>query len=410
MRSFFRIFLVLGILFGSILPAHAAGTSIVSNLATDKSPGIVAALAQNPALSADLMAKFMKRSDLKNSLVLNTSLPADWLDAYVDSQIAEGHTGALTWAACNPATSAETLEKIWKKEPAPTLGSLGENTPCIARNPHTPEWILEAIFPKNGYQAKEGQPDAIKTYAGSNLVSMAPSADFLAANNVVNNPNAPQALLAKTNLSAINPNTSPELLAKLADDPYNEIRILVAGNVSTPRATLEKLAGDDDWWVRAQVAGNPSTPVRTLYELYRHADNKILQGTGHRHWNYELRYGLAGNPRTPLYILEELAKSTDIGTLSSLAANPKLPERIFESLLNGPDDYYLPVKQRLADNSKSPLSVLVMLTLSDNTQIRAMVAANPSADSSILEILSEDTEDWVRQEVAKNPNIFSVEN
>jgi hypothetical protein len=59
---------------------------------------------------------------------------------------------------------------------------------------------------------------------------------------------------------ANNPSTSPETLARLANDKKWRIRRHVAENPNTPSETLERLAGDLDWFVRYTVANNPNTP------------------------------------------------------------------------------------------------------------------------------------------------------
>ena len=54
--------------------------------------------------------------------------------------------------------------------------------------------------------------------------------------------------------------TAPQLLADLADDADEDVRVGVAQNVWTPPDVLARLAGDRSARVRAGVAGNRMTP------------------------------------------------------------------------------------------------------------------------------------------------------
>ena len=78
-------------------------------------------------------------------------------------------------------------------------------------------------------------------------------------------------LAAQGNVDAIevanNPNTPPEILAKLADGGGILIRKVVANNPNTPPEILAKLADDEDWIVRSTVARNQNTPLEILAKL-----------------------------------------------------------------------------------------------------------------------------------------------
>jgi len=66
---------------------------------------------------------------------------------------------------------------------------------------------------------------------------------------------------------ALNPNTSPEILERLANDTDFWVRSSVAGNPNTPPETLERLANDEDYAVRWHVERNPNTPQYILTYL-----------------------------------------------------------------------------------------------------------------------------------------------
>ncbi len=67
---------------------------------------------------------------------------------------------------------------------------------------------------------------------------------------------------------ALNPDTPPEALAKLAKDRWT--RSAVAGNPTTPPGVLTKLAGYKAWTVRKAVMQNPSVPPEALARLAEH--------------------------------------------------------------------------------------------------------------------------------------------
>ena len=66
---------------------------------------------------------------------------------------------------------------------------------------------------------------------------------------------------------AENSNTSPETLARLANDEDYEVRRNVAINPNTPIKSLEHLANDVEWIVRSYVAENLNTPQESLKNL-----------------------------------------------------------------------------------------------------------------------------------------------
>ena len=66
---------------------------------------------------------------------------------------------------------------------------------------------------------------------------------------------------------AENPDTSVEVLTKLATDKTWIIRHRTASNLNTPIEVLVKLSKDKAQSVRWEVAENPNTPKETLTKL-----------------------------------------------------------------------------------------------------------------------------------------------
>ena len=103
---------------------------------------------------------------------------------------------------------------------------------------------------------------------------------------------------------AQNPNTPPEVLAKLATSDEAEVRYCVAGNPSTPAEVLESLARDEsnfeefgdgndfhDYFVYDRALRNPSLPIKALERLAAR-DHDYLQGLAAK----ELQERLARRP------------------------------------------------------------------------------------------------------------------
>jgi hypothetical protein len=89
---------------------------------------------------------------------------------------------------------------------------------------------------------------------------------------------------------AIRPETSPEILSRLASSPVEKIRIAAAENPNTPPHTLRHLARDHSSEVRSCVAQNINTPWSLALDLAM--DNDL-----------DVRYSLAENPELAWTIL-----------------------------------------------------------------------------------------------------------
>jgi len=61
--------------------------------------------------------------------------------------------------------------------------------------------------------------------------------------------------------------STPEVLARLAEDEGGDVREAVAANPNTPSAVLARLAGDGNEYARAAVAKNLNTSLEVLATL-----------------------------------------------------------------------------------------------------------------------------------------------
>jgi hypothetical protein len=81
---------------------------------------------------------------------------------------------------------------------------------------------------------------------------------------------------------AQNPNTPPEALERLANEDDPRVRERVAFNHNTQPQTLERLANDADYWVRRLVVNNPNTPKETINLLLSDNREEVREAASYR--------------------------------------------------------------------------------------------------------------------------------
>ena len=113
------------------------------------------------------------------------------------------------------------------------------------------------------------------------------------------------------------------LLRDLSEVDDMGSRWAVAKNHHTPIDILEKLARDPVNLVRALVATNPNTPITILRIFF--SDEKIV------------RDGLSGNPATPEELLKVLSNDGDKMVRLRVAENPGSSTSILKGLLDDSD-------------------------------------------------------------------------
>jgi hypothetical protein len=148
---------------------------------------------------------------------------------------------------------------------------------------------------------------------------------------------------------------SPQTLEQLSGDPDYVVRVLVAGNRTTPPDALARLAQDDHWETKYMVAQNSHTPGNTLSDLSFFASPYV-------------RFNVAKNPSTPAETLTALAKS----------------------------NLYL-TREAVAHNSATPPEVLSVLAQDKDWSVRKEVAWNPVVSDDLrMRLASEDPDERVR--------------
>ena len=154
--------------------------------------------------------------------------------------------------------------------------------------------------------------------------------------------------------------TDESLLQRLSRHPFEPVKEQVASNRHTPGDVLRFLAQIRSHGpIVSRVASNPHSPPDLLAWL------AWQQQTGLDALN--VRQSLAQNPSTPLSVLRELSHSYDSRIRSTVAGNRSVPEDWLEGLAKDPD-----------------------------RSVRHWVIFNPSVSETILTQLTSDADDIVR--------------
>ena len=142
--------------------------------------------------------------------------------------------------------------------------------------------------------------------------------------------------------TADNPRTRPTTLARLAHDPFENVRVCVASNPNTPEKILKEMV-DDDYSVVRSLLSNPKLPADCIKSIYQ--DTSLYDvWTG---WARDsLLEHIAMHPNTPVYILQDLCDpavaKADIRY--AIASNLNTPA---EALTRLRDDISCSVRERV---------------------------------------------------------------
>jgi hypothetical protein len=200
--------------------------------------------------------------------------------------------------------------------------------------------------------------------------------------------------------AAIDPNSTPEILRRLASNKtYHE---LLANNVSCPPDVLQKLASSDSLKVRQAVAAHPQTPIEALSRLSNDERVSVCIAVG-------------TNPSTPRSVLENISEDRleaiirqelhDDTLLKELLTLPNVSEILLNRFAKHANQI---VRVSVASNPKSSTELLEGLSLDEAFEVRWACARSARASGAMLERLSADSVWGVRWMVAQNPNTPSA--
>ena len=116
----------------------------------------------------------------------------------------------------------------------------------------------------------------------------------------------------------------------------------------------------------------------------------------------DVRETVARNENTPISVLEKLAKDEVWYVRACVAENENIPISVLEKLA---EDEHKWVREGVERNEKAPTAILEKLAKDQETSVRACVARNENTPISVLEKLAKDEVWYVRACVAENENI-----
>lgn len=322
--------------------------------------------------------------------------------------------------ADNPATPSEVLAELAKGEYEDDPGNFNGLVQRVARNPATPTEILSLLS-----NDENSQLDLLSNPSTPvDMVSML-------ANKLAANPDD-----EVRDMVACNVVTPSDVLTALASDESESVRWSVARNSATPPEVLNLLAQDDDEDVREVALAHIATqgPANTVTSHNRFKDYSSTPVETLRTQcldeDEDVRLELAENLTMPAVVLVELAMrdpdicggvvehnlSERIDDLASLtltqdsevlrwaAGHPNMPADVLASLALGADE---DLRRRLASNPSTPGDVLALLASDLLEDVRRRVAGNPSTQEEVLMKLAHDEREYVRNALASNSSITS---
>ena len=207
---------------------------------------------------------------------------------------------------------------------------------------------------------------------------------------------------------------------------------------TTDSKILDLLSLETDWDIKAEVAENENSPLSALLRVFLVCSYIVLKNPSYincylkklysyaDHGNESFRMGVAEHPKCHPDILDSLKEDPIKFVRRGVARNTNSYPQTLNYLSTDPDK---DVRRSVVYNSKTPLPALLNLFLkfkqivknnpnylncvmseltsyvtSDNESCRAGVAAHPKCPADILDYMSEDPSNYVREQVSKNKN------
>ncbi|WP_052707354.1 hypothetical protein [Streptomyces rubellomurinus] len=208
-----------------------------------------------------------------------------------------------------------------------------------------------------------------------------------------------------------------DLLRALAGHPAFEVRRGVAANEATPPDLLAALAADEEPEVRSLAAGNPATPGTAAARLLAEPDAPPRQQ-------------LAAHPHLPAEAYRRLAEDESPWVRAELAENPAVDEAVLRRLATDDDP---DVRRRLTRNPRIPLDLLAELAVtvrvgatlldrvaaatpaelttlaaSPEPRVRMLAAEHRDLPAAVRDRLAEDPDAAVAKSVAPHPGLTAA--
>ena len=324
----------------------------------------------------------------------NKIVPAETLEALLGWRL----EGVVEVIALNSATPIYLIEKLLIDED-PWVRYHASGNPLISKSVR--EAILDDFAGDDDLSVRRFVASSIDSPATALMKLSSDTSEYgeYVRTDVANNQNTPEMALKNLavdstekirDLIANKPNATGIILDILAEDVSVTIRRSVAKHPNSTEFSLNKLAADIDVTVRAFVANNPNSPSELLIRLSEDIEVKV-------------RERVASNPNSPSELLIILAEDIEVSVRRRIASNPNSPSELLISLADDEDQF---VGLGVARNNNCPIEFVNLLysELSnvDNKFIRIEAASYSNINTEILEKLATDKELSVRRCVAEN--------
>lgn len=255
-------------------------------------------------------------------------------------------------------------------------------------------WFVELLLGTPHVERMLRSPDTSPEV----LVRLAWSASPHALLLIAAHPHTPERLLVQLALHsepevrravASNPATPTRILSDLADTRHESTRLAVAKHPSASAATLAELARDHNPTIRSAVARNPSTPAALLRQLAAAVEPEV-RGAAQRHL-----------PMSP-QLLAYLAEDRNPLRRRAVAGHPDTAPKTLLRLASDRDPL---VRINVARHPRVPPEVLIHLSRDPQPAVRAAVAEHPALPPHERRRMELDADPDVRAHLARNPEV-----
>lgn len=342
--------------------------------------------ARQPAAGGLTLAKLAQspRASLRQRIAAHENTPEETLAALALDQDEQVRQAA----AQNPAVPAELLTILGLAE-ALDPGLSAERLQSLAALGHQGR-VLAASHPNTSVEllGKLAEDSSWQVRAGVVAHPQA-TAEMLAPLLAIDSSAVQIALAA-------HPHTPGEVLAELSNKLDVSIRLHIAAHPNAPPAVLARLIEDGDTAIRTTAKQHPQTPVDTLARLEQAAAQKALPASDLKtlasggHYAKQLA---AQHPDTPIESLHRLAADIDPFIREHIATRGAVPGVLIR-LGSSPDlqgqsepDPYLTAAQIESAARLGPWA-------------RTLAARHPNAGPALLDAFAEDAYWQVRKQVA----------
>ena len=347
-------------------------THVLAELITDGSRSVRAALAGNESTPRAVLEQLARdpEDSVRESVAGNSSTDAQTLRL-----LARAPNAIVKHVAGNTSTPADVLEDLARE-----ALSDGDLTEVLVSNPSTPIHILETLI--TGFSEWDYHLRALWRAATHPL--MPPQTlDDLARNRHE----------SVRQVVARHPNTSADTLERLSRDSESGVREAALSNPRLPASSLEMLSHDDSWVIRTLVAVHPATPAHVVETLGLGEEAAVrLAVRMHR------AMPVSNSSREGIGMVSVAAEETDDSdwTLRETLIGRLLQFGLTDGrLLSG--SYH-----DVAGNESVPRAVLDLLSKEESDSVREDVARNTSSSPETLRGLASDSAPVVRAAAAGN--------